>query len=130
MVTISTREQLAKMVDANKDLSVEDDVLFEFSPTLDDIRNVKCRDLTLKKDGLVLDFNGWNFTGGDFNGGDFNGGDFNGGDFNGGDFNGRNFTGGNISYYAFFCSVTTLPNQSRELLRIRYRCSVVPEPIC
>lgn len=128
MKIISTREELAKLVDKNKDLTIDDDVLMEFSPTLDDIRDVKCRDLILKKDGERLNFNGrnfhgwnftggnfhgrnftgWNFTGGNFNGRNFTGGDFHGGDFTGGHFNGRNFTGGNftgrnISYYAFFC---------------------------
>jgi uncharacterized protein YjbI with pentapeptide repeats len=123
MITISTREQLAKMVDKHKDLTIDDDVLMEFSPTLDDIRDVKCRDLILKKDGERLNFNGRNFTGWDFTGGDFTGGDFIGGDFTGGNFTGwnfhgwnftgrnftgrnftgRDFTGGNISYNAFFC---------------------------
>ena len=83
MKTISTREELDKLVDANRDLTIDDDVLIEFSLAQGDVRDVKCRDLILKKGDDYLDF-----TGGNFNGRNFTGGDF---------------IGWNISYHAFFC---------------------------
>ena len=119
MITISTREQLAEMVDKNRDLIVDDNMTIEFSTTRDEIRNVKCDNLFMLKNGEYFSLNigghftgrnfaGWNFTGGDFTGRDFTGRDFTGGDFTGRnftgrDFTGRNFTGRNISYYAFWC---------------------------
>ena len=99
MITISTREQLAEMVDKNKDLIVDDNMTIEFSTTRDEIRNVKCDNLFMLKNGEYFNLNiGGHFTGRDFTGWDFTGRDFTGWNFTGGD-----FTGGNISYYAFFC---------------------------
>ena len=124
MKIIKTREELLKLLDSNKDLISDDDVTIEFSTSKEDVRNVRCFNLSMVKEAARYDLNisgnftGGNFTGGNFNGGDFNGGnfnggdfngwnftgrDFNGGDFNGRDFNGRNFNGGDITYYAFFC---------------------------
>ena len=51
MITISTREQLAEMVDKNKDLIVDDNMTIEFSTTRDEIRNVKCDNLFMLKNG-------------------------------------------------------------------------------
>ena len=99
MITISTREQLAKMVDKNKDLIVDDNMTIEFSTTRDEIRNVKCDNLFMFKNGEYFNLN----IGRDFTGRNFTGRDFTGGDFNGWNFTGWDFTGRNISYYAFFC---------------------------
>jgi len=89
MITISTRDQLAEMVDKNRDLIVDDNMTIEFSTTRDEIRNVKCDNLFMLKNGEYFSLN--------------IGGDFTGWDFTGWDFTGRNFTGRNISYYAFWC---------------------------
>ena len=113
MKTIKNSKELAKLVDENKDLHLEDqDVRIEFQFTKEELRDVYCNDLFLMNDDEKFDFNGrdfngWNFTGLNFNGRDFNGWDFtgldfNGRDFNGGNFNGSNFTGKKVSYYAFF----------------------------
>jgi len=96
MITISTRKQLSGMVDKNRDLTVDDDVLIEFAVTREDVRDVKCRNLTLRKNEGFLDFTG-NFNGRDFTGGDFTGWNFTGRNFTGRDFNGRNFTGRNFN---------------------------------
>ena len=108
MITISTREQLAEMVDKNKDLIVDDNMTIEFSTTRDEIRNVKCDNLFMLKNGEYFnlnigghftgrDFTGWDFTGGHFTGGDFTGWDFTGRHFTGWDFTGWDFTGGNFT---------------------------------
>ena len=119
MKIIKTREELLKLLDGNKDLIIDDDVTIEFSTAREDVRNVKCKNLSMVKAAARYDLNisgnftGWNFngrnfngrdfTGGNFTGGNFNGWDFNGGDFNGWDFTGRDFYGGDILYNAFFC---------------------------
>jgi len=114
MKIIKTREELLKLLDGNKDLIIDDDVTIEFSTAREDVRNVKCKNLSMVKAAARYDLNisgnftGWNFNGRNFNGENFNGGDFNGRDFNGRDFTGGNFTGGNftggdILYNAFFC---------------------------
>ena len=84
MKTIRNSHELAALLTPEKDLIIDDDVLFEFSPQVGEIRDVRCRDLTLKKGSILLDFNCENFTGRNFTGG--------------------NFTGGNISYHCFFCA--------------------------
>ena len=89
MITISTRDQLAEMVDKNRDLIVDDNMTIEFSTTRDEIRNVKCDNLFMLKNGEYFNLN--------------IGRDFTGRNFTGRDFTGRNFTGGNISYHAFWC---------------------------
>ena len=99
MITISTRDQLAEMVDKNRDLIVDDNMTIEFSTTRDEIRNVKCDNLVMLKNGEYFNLN----IGRDFTGRNFTGRDFTGGDFNGWNFTGWDFTGRNISYYAFFC---------------------------
>ena len=124
MIVIKNSKELAKLVNKDKDLLLqEDNVRIEFEPSKEELRDVYCRNLFLMDNSNVKfdfkggDFNGWSFTGqdfcgGDFNGYDFTGRDFNGGNFNGGNFNGRDFNGGNfngesfdgryISYYAWF----------------------------
>jgi len=99
MKIIKTREELLKLLDGNKDLIIDDDVTIEFSTAREDVRNVRCFNLFMRKGAdkfdlsICGDFNGWNFTGRDFNGWNFTGGDF----------NGWNFTGRDILYNAFFC---------------------------
>ena len=89
MKIIKTREELLKLLDGNKDLIIDDDVTIEFSTAREDVRNVRCFNLFMRKGAdkfdlsICGDFNGWNFTGGDFNG--------------------WNFTGRDILYNAFFC---------------------------
>jgi len=103
MKIIKTREELLKLLDGNKDLIIDDDVTIEFSTAREDVRNVRCFNLFMRKGAdkfdlsICGDFNGWNFTGRDFNGRDFNGGDFNGWNFTGRDFNGWNFNGWNFT---------------------------------
>ena len=97
MITIKNSKELEKLVDKNKDLTIDEDIRIEFEPRSEELRDVKCEDLFLMNDDKKFNFNGRNFNGWDFNGRDFNGGDFNGGDFNGRDFNGKK-----VSYWAFF----------------------------
>ena len=103
MKTIKNSKELARLVDKNKDLHLEDqDVRIEFQFTREELRDVYCNSLFLMNDDKRFDFNGGNFngrnfTGGNFNGRNFNGVDFNGWGFTGGDFNGRNFTGRNFT---------------------------------
>ena len=101
MKTIKNSEELAKLVDKDKDLRIDEDIRIEFEPTEEELRDVYCRDLFLMNDSESFsfngrDFNGWNFNGGNFNGWNFNGGNFNGWDFNGGNFKGENFNGWNF----------------------------------
>ena len=119
MKTIKNSKELAKLVDENKDLHLEDqDVRIEFQFTKEELRDVYCNDLFLMNDDEKFDFNGrdfngwnfngidltgrdfygryfngWYFTGSNFTGRDFDGRNFNGRDFNGWDFNGWNFNG-------------------------------------
>ena len=117
MITIKNSKELEKLVDKNKDLTIDEDIRIEFEPRSEELRDVKCKDLFLMNDDKKFNFNGRNFNGWDFNGWDFNGRDFNGRNFNGGNFNGRNFNGGDfngwnfngrnfngkkVSYWAFF----------------------------
>ena len=104
MKIIKTREELLQLLDGNKDLIIDDDVVIEFSTSRKDVRNVSCRNLFMVKGDNRFDLSiGGDFNGGNFTGWDFNGRDFNGWDFNGGDFNGWDFNGGDILYNAFFC---------------------------
>ena len=98
MKIIKTREELLKLLNSDKDLIIDDDVTIEFSTAREDVRNVKCKNLSMVKAAARYDLNiSGNFTGWNFNGRNFNGENFNGGDFNGRDFNGRDFTGGNFT---------------------------------
>ena len=92
MITIKNSKELEKLVDKNKDLTIDEDIRIEFEPRSEELRDVKCEDLFLMNDDKKFNFNGWNF----------NGWNFNGGNFNGGDFNGRDFNGKKVSYWAFF----------------------------
>jgi hypothetical protein len=87
MLIIKDSKQLAKLVNEHKDLIVEDDVRIEFSPTREELRDVTCWNLEMKKGDEFFDFTG---------------GNFNGWNFTGRDFNGWNFNGKKVSYYAFF----------------------------
>jgi len=97
MITIKNSKELEKLVDKNKDLTIDEDIRIEFEPRSEELRDVKCKDLFLMNDDKKFNFNGRNFNGWDFNGWDFNGRDFNGRNFNGGNFNGRNFNGGDFN---------------------------------
>ena len=144
MKIIKNSEELAKLVDENKDLRLEEDIRIEFEPAEEELRDVYCRNLYLENDERYWnfnsgdfngrnfkgwnfngrdfkggnfngnDFNGWNFNGENFNGNDFNGWNFNGGDFNSGNFNGWNFKGKNISYSAFFNCYGSIECESIE----------------
>ena len=139
MKTIKNSEELAKLVDENKDLRLDEDIRIEFEPAEEELRDVYCRNLYLKNDERYLDFNGrnfngrnfngWNFKGGNFNGWNFNGWDFKGenfkgenfngwnfkgGNFKGGNFNGWDFIGKNVSYYALFNCYGSIECESIE----------------
>ena len=106
MKKIKNSEELAKLVDKNKDLRIDENLRIEFEPTGDELRNVHCRDLFLMNGKQRFDFNGndfigYNFNGHDFNGHNFYGHDFNGNDFNGNDFIGYNFNGHNFNGHSF-----------------------------
>ena len=113
MLTIKNSKQLAKLVDKDKDLIVDEDVRIEFEPSKEELRDVKCRYLFMMNDEEKFDFNG-----GSFNGGSFNGHNFNGGDFNGNDFNGNDFVGKKVSYWAFFNCRGSIKCESIEGRRI------------
>jgi len=90
MIIIKNSEELAKLVNKDKDLIVPDeDIRIEFEPTRDEIRNVEYRNLYLENDDQRFNFTNRNFNG--FNSWNFIGWDFNSGDFNGWNFTGRNF---------------------------------------
>lgn len=101
MIVIKNSEELAKLVTAEKDLIVEDDVRIEFSPIRQQLRDVKCYNLFLLNDaGDKFDFNSRNFTG-------------------------WNFIGGDISYYAFFNCYGGIKCKS-----IKGRREPHSEPVC
>jgi len=127
MIIIKNSIELAKLVNKDKDLILYgEDVRIEFSPTKNELRDVRCDNIYLEDNVELYNFNGRDFNGRnlrcldfngrdidgsdyssdlscrDFNGRDFNGRDFNGRNFKGRDFNGGSFDGKKISYYAFF----------------------------
>jgi len=112
MLIIKNAEELAKLVDENKNLMTDDDVRIEYQLRSGELENVNCRDLFLGNDKAHFDFvgnnfngrnfYGRNFTGNDFYGRNFNGHSFIGHDFDGNNFNGYSFFGKKISYDAFF----------------------------
>ena len=104
MITISTREQLAKMVDKHRNLTIDDDdVLIEFSlTTLDDVRNITARNITARN------ITARNITARNISAGDITAWNISAGDISAGNISARNITAGdisagNISYNAFFC---------------------------
>ena len=92
MLIIKNAEELAKLVDENKNLMTDDDVRIEYQLRSGELENVNCRDLFLGNDKEQFDF-----IGSSFNGHSFFGRNFNGHNFVGNDFDGKK-----ISYDAFF----------------------------
>ena len=93
MLIIKNAEELAKLVDENKNLMTDDDVRIEYQLRSGELENVNCRDLFLGNDKAHFDFVGHDFTGHSFLGHNFVGHDFTGHSFLGHDFTGRNFYG-------------------------------------
>lgn len=94
MVTINNLKQLKSYLDSGKHLRIDDDVQITFRVPNGVMRDVFCKNLTLKKGNQLFDFTGNDFNGenlecGDFQGCDFNGRDLNAVAFLGCDFNGR-----------------------------------------
>ncbi len=131
MKTIKNSKELAKLLNKDKDLILDESIRIEYQVKKGELRDVKCKNLFLMNEEQEFDFNGndfigeyfngryfngrdfiggdfdgWNFNGRDFNGKDFIGNDFNGWDFigrnfNGGDFNGRDFIGNDFDGWDF-----------------------------
>lgn len=151
MITIKNSEELAKLVDENKDLHLEnEDVHIEFHMSGREVRDVYCGNLFLIKNNQRFSFLGRNFYGGDlycnsFRGEDFKGWDFNGRhfmgrdfiggsftgcnfvgrDFDGWNFRGWNFTGRNVFYWSFFNCTGKIKCES-----IRGAGEPLSEPVC
>jgi len=111
MLIIKNAEELAKLVDENKNLMTDDDVRIEYQLRSGELENVNCRDLFLCNDKEGFDFvghnfygrnfDGYNFIGHNFVGHNFDGHGFYGHDFDGRNFNGHNFYGRNFDGYNF-----------------------------